>query len=103
MPDPNGSLEEIVPSTSIAMANREVKSLRKMLALLVPTNAEVPEFHWEGKAKIAKWASEMGVTSSIRCFAKNEFISHPLKERTVRTWMNHYKRQLKLKDCVGVK
>ena len=47
----------------------------------------------ESKAKIAKYASENGVTASIRYFKrKGEFTS--LKENTVRGWVSTYRSKL---------
>ena len=47
----------------------------------------------ESKAKIAKYASENGVTASIRYFKrKGEFTS--LKESTVRGWVSAYRSKL---------
>ena len=98
LPNPNGSLVEDVPSTSIAMANREVKPLLENASSSgINKRGSYQNFTGEEKAKIVKRASEMGVTGSIRYFAKNEFVGRPLKESTVRTWMNQYRRQLKLK------
>ena len=48
------------------------------------------------KAKIAKQAAEMGVGNSTRNFQK-ELADCPLKGRTIRMWINQYRRQLKLK------
>ena len=64
LPNPNGSLVEIVPSKSIAMANREVKPLLEN-ASTSGTNKRGSYQHFTGeeKAKIAKRANEMGVTS----------------------------------------
>lgn len=59
LPNPNGSLVEIVPSKSIAMANREVKHLLEE-AGTSGTNkrGSYQTFTGEEKAKIAKRANE---------------------------------------------
>ena len=45
------------------------------------------------RRRIAKRAAEMGVTNTIRHFQK-DFQDRPLKESTVRTWINKYKKEL---------
>ena len=47
----------------------------------------------EEKFKVAKRAAEMGTNNTIRHFQK-EFDERPLKESTVRTSMNKYKKEL---------
>ena len=98
LPNPNGSLVEDVQSISIAMANREVNPLLENAGSSGTNRCRsYQNFTGKEKAKIAKHAREMRVTGSIRYFAKNEFVGQPLKESTVCTWMNQYRRQLKLK------
>ena len=50
----------------------------------------------EEKLKLGKRAAEMGVTKTMRYFQK-QFSDRPLKESTVRTWANTYKRELALR------
>ncbi len=90
LPNPNGSLSDTVPSTSISMVNRKVKPLLEEAGTPVKRGT-YQHLTGEEKAKIAKRASEMGVTSSINHF-KKEFGDRLLKESTVRTWMNQYRR-----------
>ena len=101
LPSPNGSLSKIVPSTSISIVNREVKTLIEEAGTPGSKKRGIYQiFTGEEKAKIAKRAAEMGVTNAIRHF-KKEFVDRPLKESTVRTWMNQYRSQLKLKKQSG--
>ena len=51
----------------------------------------------EEKFKIEKQGAEMDVTNTIRFFQK-EFSDCPLKESTVRTWANKYKKELALRS-----
>ena len=76
-----------MPSLSIASANKEVENLldddKK------PTRGQYAKYSDEEKAKVAKRASDMGVTSSLRFF-KKAFSDRPLKESTVHTWKAKY-------------
>ena len=49
---------------------------------------------------MAKRASEMGVSNTMRFF-KKEFSDRPLKESTVRTWKDKYELELKLRHKLG--
>ena len=51
----------------------------------------------EERAKIAKHASEMGVTNAMRFFRK-EFHDRPLQKSIVRSWKNKYEQQLKYRQ-----
>ena len=54
-------------------------------------------FSAKDKAKVAKHASENGVTASLKCFKRTwEFTD--LKEPTVRGWVKVYRREL---SCLG--
>lgn len=46
------------------------------------------------KTQVGKWASEMGVTNSLKYF-KHQFTDRLLKESTVRTWKVQYEQELK--------
>ena len=76
VPISHGALSSSVPSSAIDSANRLVKSLVKE------------------RAKIAKCATEIGVTCAIKKLSKR-FPNRLLKESTVRTWMNKCKEELK--------
>ncbi len=98
LPNPHGPLSTRVLPSAIATANKEVKPLldatkdnasgasRGKYACCVQSSDEE-------KIKIAKRAAEMGVTNTIR-HLKKKFEDRPLKESTVRTWMNKYKKEL---------
>lgn len=97
LPSPDGQLSHHMPSSAIKGANKKVepllepsksKELGKRGSYQIYTENE--------KLKIEKRAAEMGVTSTIKFF-KDEFSDRPLKESTVRTWSNNYKRELALK------
>ena len=99
VPNPEGPLSSRVPASTIAASNKEVRSLlaknkseRKHGRYSVYTEQE--------KAKIAKRAAEMGVTSTIRHF-KTEFIDRLLKESTVCTWQDQYVKELDLRLKLG--
>ena len=71
LPNPNGSLLEIVPSTSISIVNRELKTLLEEAGTSgSKKRGTYQNFTREEKAKIAKRAAEIGVTNSIRHFQK---------------------------------
>ncbi len=71
------------PSSSIVSANKEVEN--PLDGDKKPRRGQYTKYSDEEKAKVAKRASEMGVTSSLR-FSKKEFSGRPLKESTIRTW-----------------
>jgi hypothetical protein len=95
LPKPEGRLSTVVPSSSIAAANKEVKQ--------VLDKADKPEgnlkrgayeyFTPEEKAQIGKRAAEYGVTASLRYFSK-AFTGRSLKESTVRTWKMKYLQEI---------
>ena len=55
---------------------------------------EYDAFTPKEKARIARYASEIGVTRAIR--------KHTLKESSVRTWTNKYKEEMKRNSVTGV-
>ena len=56
----------------------------------------------EEKARIAKRASEMGVTNTLRYTrTQKDFADRPLKESTIRTWVTKYKKELALRRNLG--
>jgi hypothetical protein len=85
-----------MPSSSIVAANKEVKCLVDVKAEESHSKrGQYTKYSDEERAKVAKRASEMGVTNSMRFF-KKEFHDCPLKESTVHTWKNKYEQELKL-------
>ena len=81
LPNPSGPLSEVVPSTSIEEANKEVD------AQLSKSSAKRHEGYMiltpEQKARVGKYAAENGTTKAICHFAKD---IPNLKESTVRGW-----------------
>ena len=68
LPNPNGSLSESMPSSSIAQANLEVKPILSGKASAQekkPRGAYIV-FTEEEKAMVAKRAAEVGVTNVLR-------------------------------------
>ena len=82
LPKPDGPLSAVVPSTSIAAANREVEHLLKAVVKEPGKRGRYDFFTPEGKAQIGKRAAEHGVTATIRFWAR-KFLGHSLKESTV--------------------
>ena len=106
LPNPDGPLSDHVPSAAIASANKEVGDL-------VVRESDVPDatgsrkkrgqylsYTEKEKARIAKRASEFGVTNALRYFSK-EFADRRLKESTVRTWMTAYKKEVAMRFRLG--
>ena len=96
LPDPTGPLSDSIPSSTIATMNEEVEKGRNK-------NYRKKRGHYESftskeKAIIAKKALEIGVTRALRYFEKDsQYEGRPLKESTVRTWVNVYKNELQRK------
>lgn len=90
VPSPHGALSSSVPTSAIDSANKLVKPLvdkcESHQAKEVRGAYDV--FTPEEKAKIAKCATEI----AIRKLSK-QFPIRSLKESTVRTWMNKYKKE----------
>lgn len=100
LPNPNGPLSSRMPSVAIAAANREVKELVSCASdaenaadTQKTSRGQYLSYTDKERARIAKRASEFGVTNTIRHFSK-EFADRPLKESTVRTWMPKYRQEL---------
>ena len=99
LPNPEGRLSDHMPAAAIVSANKQVADL----VVLQTDEANQSECkkkrgHYlsytdEEKLKIGKRAAEFGVTNTMRHF-KKQFSDRPLKESTVRTWMNAYKTEL---------
>ena len=101
LPNPNGPLSERMPSSSITSANKEVQSeLNSDGETLGSKRGHYARYSDEERTQVAKRASEMGVTNSLRFFGK-KFADHPLKESTVRTWKKQYEQEIKLRYKVG--
>ena len=97
LPDPQNTLSEKVPSTSIKEANKEVKAISdKCGKEHAPYMVATPE----QKAKVGKYAAENGTTNAIRHFSK-ELLS--LKESTVQGWKKAYLCELASKNRAGDK
>ena len=93
LPNANGLLSTSVPPSTIVSVNKEVKPLLDGQPSDSNGRGKYLVYTEEEKLKIAKRAAEMGVTNTFRHF-KKDFSDRPLKESTVRTWMNKYKREL---------
>jgi len=65
LPNPNGPLSKLVPSSSVIATNEEVKD-----AISQSTKAREPyvQFTTEEKARMGKRAAEFGIASTIRYF-----------------------------------
>ena len=99
-----------MPSAAITSANKEVEGLltqqdgsSSALQSTVTTDRKRGRYHSfteKEKARIAKRATELGVTSTIRHFGK-EFVNRPLKESTVREWVAKYKKEVAQRFKLG--
>ena len=96
LPDPKGPLKDHILSQSIQLANEEVSSVIKATSSKSGRSKRgvYNVYTAEEKATVGKRASEMGVTNSLRFFNKKDFLEHPLKETTVRTWARQYEAEL---------
>jgi len=92
LPDPNGDLSKIVPSSAIRAANESVRELlrEKRGARKAPYSILTPAQRYA----IGKRAAEHGVMATIRYYAKR-FPHLALKETTVRRIKNAYLLELK--------
>ena len=97
LPDPQGSLSAIVPSSRIEAVNTMV---RPVIEEQIDDNCSKKSsrgkyeiFSPDEKAKIGKRAAEHGVLSTIRHFSKI-YPDCALNESTVRGWKNKYKNEL---------
>ena len=105
LPKPDGPLSAVVPSSSIAAANKEVtKVLEEELdqkdATPKSAHGEYEHFTPEEKARIGKRAAEHGVTAAIRYFSK-VFPGRSLKESTVQTWKKRYLQEISGRKRAG--
>ncbi len=106
LPKPDGPLSFIVPSTSIELANKEVKhELDKQQAEKGKPAAKrargiYENFTPEEKCAMGKRAAEFGVTASLRHFSK-KYPDRYFKESSIRTWRDKYLRELAKKKTNG--
>jgi len=87
LPNLNGPLSKLVPSSSIIAANEAVKD-----AISQSTKARGPymQFTAEKKARRGERAAEFGIASMVRYFNKI-YSDYEVKESSIRTWKNKYK------------
>ena len=91
LPDPNGDLSKVVPSSSIEVTNTVVRqALEKVRGPRGPYISVTPA----QKYAIGQRAAENGVTATLRYYAKR-FPDLQLKETTVRRFKNNYQASLK--------
>ena len=93
LPKPEGRLSTVVPSSSIAAANKEVKQVLDQTDKAELKRGAYEHFTPEEKARIGKRAAEHGVTASLRYFSK-VYSGRSLKESTVRTWKMKYLQEI---------
>ena len=94
LPDPNGSLSEKIPSSTIALANNMVQEILDEKATPRGKRGEYLHLTPAQKFSIGRRAAENGVTATIRYYAK-AFPNLPLKETTVQRLKNSYQLSLK--------
>ena len=82
LPNPDGPLSDRMPSSAIISANKEVESLLTQVkdgsssaqsTTVTRKRGCYHSYTEEEKTRIAKWAAEFGVASTIRHFSK-EFV-----------------------------
>lgn len=91
LPDPNGPLSRVIPSSTIAAANEKVCAIEKMPGVASRT----PYLHLTSaqKYQVGKRAAEFGTTNTLRYYARH-FPSIPLKETSVRRFKSQYQSLL---------
>ena len=94
LPDPHGQLSTKVPPEAIVSANANVKEV--VMKNEVSQKKRGPYLHLTPaqRFKVGQRASEFGVTSTLRYYAKH-FPELPLKEPSVRRLKNEYQSSLK--------
>ena len=90
LPNPNGYLSKVIPSSSIIAANEAVKHA---VSQTTKTRGPYVQFTAEEKARMGKRAAECGIASTVRYFNKI-YSDREVKESSVRTWMNKYKDEI---------
>ena len=100
LPQPEGCLATVMPSSSIMAANREVKKVLNEPAESTTRRGTYEYFTSEEKALIGKRAAEFGIRASIHYFSK-KFPGRSLKESSVRMWMIKYRREIAARKLAG--
>ena len=98
LPDPRGPLSKKVPSTAIASANEEVKSVVQQPAKRA--RGPYTKFTAEQRATIGKRAAEHGVAATVRYYEK-QYPNGNVKDSSVRTWRNAYTSEIKKRRREG--
>ena len=88
LPDPRGPLSKVVPSTSIASANGEVRRVLQQ----TQKRGTYAKLTADKKAEIGKRAAEHGVAATIRYYNNH---SIEVKVSSVRTWRNAYTSEIR--------
>ena len=82
-----------IPPAAVRAAQKEIQQLEKTSVKANKKRGPYQGITEANKMKIAKRAAGLGVTATLRYFKKTgEF--DDLKESTVRSWMNAYKKEL---------
>ena len=95
LPDPQGPLSRVVPSSRIEAVNKVVKSIVEEAMKVeakgnsLGSRGKYEIFSADEKTMIGKRAAEHGILSTIRHFSK-VYPNRVLKESTVRGWKNRY-------------
>ena len=84
LPKPDGPLSQVISSSSITAANKEVKGVldQSNKPLGKRKHGAYEHFNPHKKLKIGKRAAECGVTASV-CYCSKECPGRPLKESSV--------------------
>ena len=98
LPDPNGLLSRVIPSSMIAAVNEKVCAIDKMPAAA----SRVPYLHLTGaqKYQVGTRATEFGTTNTLRYYARH-FPSIPLKESSVQRFKSQYLNLLSSENKLG--
>ena len=95
LPHPSEPLSIVIPTSSIAAANEEVKAI---VTTAENKNERGPyvniKFSNEAKLVIARYAAENGITASLHHFASR---FPDLQESSIRTWRSLYQTELSQK------
>ena len=94
LPDPNGPLSKVIPSSTIAVANEKVSTIDKMSRKA----SRMPYLHLTGaqKYQVGKRAAEFGTSNTLQYYAWH-FPNVPLKETSVRRFKSQYLSKLNKK------
>ena len=97
LPNPNGPLSKLVPSSSIIAANEAVKDA---ISETTKTRGPYVQFTAEEKARMGKRAAECGIASTVRYFNKI-YSDREVKESSVRTWKKKYTDEVNKRKRAG--